>query len=152
VPVPKEHRWKVGETRYEGFPLLLRFPDDINYDAPPAGFSTLLIITHNLAKVQPSGLPDKAYNTTLEDFDDSLIRLIESDGHGMLVLVETFGGKRAYYFYIDAVFDIHTVQVDVASRYSEHSLEWSTKPDEQWSFIKRYMKEFKFKPSHSKRS
>jgi hypothetical protein len=144
MPVPKGHRWKVGETTYEGFPLLLRYPDDINYDVPPYGFSTLLTITHNLAKVQASGLPDKAYNSSLEDFDVFLSRFIESDGHGVVVLIETFGGKRAYYFYIDGVLDISLAQQDLARKYPEHDIEWTSKPDAQWSFIKRYAKEFKF--------
>ena len=61
--------------------------------------------------------------------DQDLVTAFDLDQNGVLVLVETFGGKRHYYFY-------------VASRYANERLSWKTRNDPEWGFIQGYATDF----------
>jgi len=140
----KQHSWKVGQATHEGFPLLLRYPDDIEYENPKSRFPILVTITHKLALVQDSGLPERTYNETLEDFDVYLTRLFEIKNAGVVVLVETFGGNRAYYFYVSRDLDLLAEESNIKAQYPQHELSWERQEDATWSFIKRYARDFNF--------
>ena len=60
---------------------------------------------------------------------------------GVPVLVETFGGKRYYYFYVAADTDVPAIISAVASCYPEEQLLWTVRPDPQWGFLEKYAKE-----------
>jgi Family of unknown function (DUF695) len=139
-----KHPWKTGKVEYEGFPLLLRFPDDIEYDNPNPAFPVLLTITHTLTQVQNSGLPELEYNNTLEDFDVRLTGLFDNKDLGVLVLVETFAGKRSYYFYVAEIIDLENEESAIRGQYPQHELRWESRADPDWKFIKRYASDFKF--------
>ncbi len=96
----KETKWYTGEVQHEGFPLHLRFPERPDFDSLQEKFSSLLLATHKLDRVKPSGVPEAAYNASLADFDHDLITAFEQPSTGMTVLVETFGGMRTYYMYV----------------------------------------------------
>src|SRR5580658_9260358 len=86
--------WTTLSTEYEGFPLYLRFPHQIDHDALQEHFPVRLALTHEFTFRRFDGTPEPAYNDTLEEFDHSLVTYFESSGIGQIVLVETFGGKR----------------------------------------------------------
>ena len=56
-------------------------------------------------------------------------------------LVETFGGKRHYYFYV-ATIDMASRVASVASRYANERLSWKTRNDPEWGFIQGYATDF----------
>jgi hypothetical protein len=61
---------------------------------------------------------------------------------GVPALIETFGGKRNYYFYVAADSDVATVISAVARRYPDEHLSWTVRPDSNWSFIEKYAREY----------
>jgi hypothetical protein len=63
---------------------------------------------------------------------------------GQIVLIETFGGKRNYYFYVSSTTNKTEVVSNILKRYSKQKISASEKNDSEWSFIKGYAKEFKF--------
>lgn len=135
----KEEKWFTGEVEHEGFPLLLRFPEEKNYEELQSNCPVFIWLTHNLAKVTSDGLPEKEYNKSLEEFD---LRIIEDCE--CIVLVETFSGKRNYYGYVPEDFDLERVMGIIKDDFPNEDFEWNSKLDENWKFIKRYADDYKF--------
>ena len=139
---PEEHEWATLSREHEGFPLLLRFPLRLNYDALQHRFPVRLALTHLFSFRRFDGLPEARYNETLEEFDDSLLTYFEANGLGQVVLVETFGGKRNYYYYVAGSIDPEAVAADIRSRFPAQRIEFQSKADPSWRFIRWYRKEF----------
>jgi hypothetical protein len=134
--------WLTAEKTYEGFPLFLRRPAVLDVDAHRVTFPTLAIVTHEFTKREPNGLPEADYNHGLAGMDNELIVAFDVDRMGVPVLVETFGGKRHYYFYVAADADVAAVISAVARRYPEERLSWSVRSDPKWGFISKYATEY----------
>ena len=132
-----DEMWFTGRIEYEGFPLLLRFPEEKSDPEFQAARPKFVSVTHHLSEVTSDGLPEKDYNLSLEDFDLSIIEACKC-----IVLVETFAGKRNYYGYVQETFDLEEVMTQLQSSFPEAKLEWNSKPDPEWTFIKRYAAAF----------
>jgi hypothetical protein len=90
---------------------------------------------------KPNGLPQPDYNEGLMDMDCELVSAFELHRMGIPALVETFGGKRRYYFYVTQDADVPGVISAVARRYPTERLSWQVRPDPKWGFIERYARE-----------
>ncbi len=66
----------------------------------------LIPVKQQLQKVTPNGLPETKYNDELSDFDHHMCLIIENADDGFIFLIDTFGGKRMYYYYILPNFNI----------------------------------------------
>ena len=139
---PEEYEWTTLTREYEGFPLYLRYPLRLNYNALQHRFPLRLVLTHVFSFRRFDGLPEARYNETLEDFDAALVTYFKASGLGQAVLVETFGGKRNYYYYVTASVDPEAVSADIRSRFPEQRMEVESKADPSWRFIRRYSGEF----------
>ena len=137
-----EYSWVSIELTYEGFPLFLRRSVNLDTDSLQALFSNLAVLTHKFSKREPNGLPEADYNDSLFDFDREIVGAMNSDGKGVPVLIETFGGKRNYYFYVAADANVEELFLAISRRHPNKKLTWSVRPDATWSFIKKYTKEF----------
>jgi hypothetical protein len=135
------HTWLTTEKTHEGFPLFFRRPANLDVEALRPSFPTLATVTHEFAKRRSNGLPDPDYNHGLAGMDHQLVVAFDVDRMGIPVLVETFGGKRHYYFYVAADADVSTVISAIARGYPEEQLSWSVRGDPQWGFIERYARE-----------
>jgi len=133
--------WLTGEKTYEGFPLFLRRPAHLDVEVLRPSFPKLAIVTHEFSKRKPNGLPEPDYNHELAGMDHELIAAFDIDRMGVSVLVETFGGKRHYYFYVADNADVPAVISAIACRYPDERLSWSVRPDPRWGFIEEYAKE-----------
>ena len=96
----EEMEWLTSETEYEGLPLYLRFPNYANIWTYKEKYPKLICVTHNFENVKDSGLPTTDYNASLIDFDGEVVNLFQPDKNGIVILVETYGGSRNYWFYI----------------------------------------------------
>jgi hypothetical protein len=134
--------WATAQTEYEGFPLMLRRPTNIDVDSLRPSHPTLAVVTHEFTKRKPNGLPEPDYNESLFEMDIELVRAFDVDRMGVPVLVETFGGKRHYYFYVTADTDVPTIISAVSRRYPSERLSWEVRPDPQWGFLEKYAKEY----------
>ena len=134
----EDRPWKTGSFEYEGFPLLLRVPDGLNFDALKDAYPQFISVTHYLSKVKANGLPEPEYNESLFDFDDQLVGALENGRAGVTVLVETFGGKRTYYMYAKSDFAPELLERELDNNFPEHQIEIGSKTDKEWSVIKRY--------------
>lgn len=134
--------WLTGQMDYEGFPLLLRRPKDLDYDSLKVTLPNLVVVTHQFDKTKSNGLPEDDYNAGLADFDDEVVNYFRKRKQGITVLVETFGGKRNYYMYAAADANMDKAKAHFRQTYPEHNLSWTTKNDPDWKFIKSYAKEF----------
>ena len=95
--VVRDGSWLTAMTRYEGFPLALRVRPKADTSSNRATLTSLGAVAHQLAQVRDDGLPQDEYNSALEDFDLALQAAIAGEGAGLVVLVETFAGRRNYY-------------------------------------------------------
>jgi hypothetical protein len=92
------YSWISTEKTYAGFPLVLRRPTNIDVETLRPMFPALAVVTHEFTKRKPDGLPEPNYNDGLAKMDHELITAFDIDRMGVPALVETFGGKRHYYF------------------------------------------------------
>ena len=135
------HSWLTAEKTYEGFPLFLRRPADLDVDSLRPLYPTLAVVTHEFTKRKPNGLPQPDYNDGLEEMDCELVGAFDVDRMGVPALVETFGGKRHYYFYVSSDANVPATMSAVARRYPAERLSWEIRPDPKWGFIERYARE-----------
>jgi hypothetical protein len=103
-------------------------------------YSYLLVVTQKLERVESTGVPEADYNDGLASFDSDLIRELEVDG--LVVVVETFAGKRNYYAYV-ADKDRSTSRAEsLLSRCGMQSItSFRGGPDPAWRFYDRYCKD-----------
>lgn len=110
-------------------------------------YPKLAIITHEFTNRLPDGRPEPDYNETLFDLDIAIVRSLDSKRLGVPVLVETFGGKRHYYFYVLADAEISASVKPIFHQYPNEKLTSETRPDKNWSFFDRYAKDY-FNPAN----
>ncbi len=136
--------WFSGNVMHKGFPLHLRFPDKPDFDTLQTKFPDLLIVTHHIAEVTSSGVPEATYNASLEELDHDLIHAFSKNHEGLTALIETFSGKRIYYMYISHEAQIDSIREHISNDYPQHQLEWESKNDPDWNFIRKYSTDYKF--------
>ena len=136
------YSWATAERTYEGFPLFLRRPTDVDTPQHRQSFPDLVLVTHTFAKRLPDGRPESEYNRGLEDMDLAIVQAFDATPSGVPVLVETFGGKRNYYFYTAAAADIAVILAPVVASYPSEQLAWEVHPDNNWRLFDRYANEF----------
>jgi len=66
--------WLTAEKEYEGFPLYLRRPADLDVDSLRPAHPNLAVVTHEFTKRKPNGLPERDYNESLFEMDIELVR------------------------------------------------------------------------------
>src|SRR5205085_10976598 len=125
--------WSTVEIQYEGFPLLLRKPELINIWDYKYKLTKLVCIEHLLDKVSFDGLPEKQYNSTLSEFDHYMCSLFDTSSEGIIFLIETYSGRRNYYFYTMPDFTIDSL-LEILKRKFEVNLESWTQDDTGWGF------------------
>jgi hypothetical protein len=133
--------WKSQQLSHEGFPLLIRHPEEINTESVKSLFPELAVITREFSKVSSDGLPDPDYNDKLLQFDSDIRSAFEEKNIGCAVLIETFGGKRRYYIYFGKA-DIDAALSKVRRDNPDEKLSWLTRPDPDWNFIRQYGQKF----------
>jgi len=129
--------WSTTEIEYEGFPLLLRKPDYSNIWQHKEKLTQLVTIEHLLDKATPNGLPEKNYNKSISDFDHYMCTLFDKNADGIIFLIETFAGKRNYYYYTSPQYDI-TKLIDRAKVDFNVKLTVTKRADNDWGFFKAY--------------
>ena len=140
----KKTKWLTGKVKHEGFPLHLRFPEKPDFDSLQKKYPKLLVVTHTLSKVKPSGEPEADYNASLADFDHELVTALDSPSFGKTLLIETFGGRRTYYIYVSPDTPVDVTKSRFSSKYPQHQLSWELSDDAGWKFIRRYSADYKF--------
>jgi hypothetical protein len=134
--------WLIAMAEYEGLPLALRVRTDANSPTNRAQFAKLVLISHELAGVTSNGLPVAKYNDSLADFDHGVHAAIEQEGAGLVVLVETFSGKRNYYAYVADDGVVKQRVKAIQGKYPQHKLELRGGDDPQWALYNDYRKRF----------
>ena len=66
----------------------------------------------------------------------------DSPPRGVPILVETFAGKRHYYFCVSADADLASALQPVVERYPHEKLTWTFRTTGGWEFLDDYAKEF----------
>lgn len=130
--------WLNAEKMYHGFPLMLRRPASVDYGSLPP---KLMELTHHFERTMPNGMPDPSYNNALGEFDEAVIQYPPSHGLGRVVLVETFGGKRTYYFYCEKTASSKPFQQFLTERFPSIQVGFSEEQDPEKKFIRTYANE-----------
>ena len=91
--------WLTSESEWEGFPLFLRRPVYNDIYKFKSKFPCLLRVFQSFEKVRDDGLPEPEYNLSLIDFDEKMAKLFNPKTEGIVFLIETFGGKRGYFYF-----------------------------------------------------
>ena len=134
--------WVSLRREYEGFPLYLRYPSSLDYDALQSGLPVRLVLSHVFSFRRLDGAPEPDYNDTLEQFDLFLTRYFSRSGRGQIVLVETFGGKRNYYFYLADASESATLLSAVQDQFPGKRVTAQCADDPSWRFIRRYRADY----------
>jgi hypothetical protein len=134
----KQMKWISADTIYGDFPLYLRRPDYENIWKYKSKFSKLYCITHNLDMVKSNGLPESDYNRTLLDFDQKLVSLFNPEMEGIVILVETYAGKRNYWYYVSSEIDPNLKYASLSEEYPLNRIESSVQSDKNWGFLIEY--------------
>lgn len=129
--------WSTSEIEYDNFPLLLRKPDYADIWEFKNKFTQLVRIEHLLENTKKDGLPEKSYNKLLADFDHHMCTSLLSFDKGIIFLIETFAGKRNYYYYSLPNLII-TNKVNKTSINYKVTLETNYQNDLDWGFLKEY--------------
>lgn len=137
-----ESPWISLRREHEGFPLYLRYPAALDYDVLQSKLPVRLVVTHTFTVRRFDGAPEPKYNESLEELDGFLTGYFASSDRGQIVLVETFGGERNYYFYIANSADTETLLADVRRQFSGQRVDAQCKADAEWRFIRRYRAEY----------
>jgi Family of unknown function (DUF695) len=133
--------WLTAQKTCEGFPLFLRRPADFDIDSLRPLYPALVVVTHEFAKLGPNGLPEADYNEGLLEMDREVVAAFDGDRIGVPALIETFGGKRHYYFYVSSEAGVPAAISAIAVRYPSERLSWEIRPDPEWRFIESYSRE-----------
>jgi hypothetical protein len=134
--------WVSLRREHEGFPLYLRFPTALDYDALQSKLPVRLVVRHTFSLRRFDGAPEPRYNDTLEEFDRFVINYFANPDRGQVVLVETFGGERNYYFYLAGAAESETLLAAVRQRFPGQRVDAQSKSDPEWRFIRRYRAEY----------
>ena len=129
--------WSTLEIEYEGFPLLLRRPNYENIWQYKERFSQLVSVEHQLTTVSGSGLPGSNYNKALEDFDSYMCDKFINGKKGIILLIETFAGKRNYYYYTELNYNVNSQFKEVKEQFLVNLTAWH-KLDLDWGFLDKY--------------
>ena len=134
--------WLTTMAEYEGLPIALRVRPSADTPTNRGKFPKLLLASQELAEVTSNGLPVADYNDSLADLDHAVHGAIEQDGAGLVVLVETFSGKRNYYAYVaDDSLVKRRVKV-LQEKYPQHTLGLHGGPDPEWALYNDYRQRF----------
>ena len=87
-------------------------------------------------------LPEADYDESLFEFDESIRDMFRLSEHGIIVLIETFSGKRNYYAYADSKKNVTEIVASLEHAYPQENLSWTIHSDPEWGFIAKYSKEF----------
>lgn len=138
--------WLNSNTTHEGYPIYFRRPDirGAEFESLRPRFPVLLVVTHYLSLVKSNGLPESNYNRSLKDLDSALLEPFRGEVHGLVALVETFAGKRTYYVYINASFDLDQFERAITSSYADARLTWEREDDPAWRLFRGYATDFQF--------
>lgn len=136
------YQWTTTQHTYEGFPLFLRRPIDVDTPAHRSAFPILAIITHEFRKRLPDGRPDLVYNDSLADFDHAIVTAFDAAQEGVPVLVETFGGKRHYYFYVAPQANVAAMVSRIEEGFLDELIAGETRADASWNFLDRYARQY----------
>jgi hypothetical protein len=134
--------WESTQRTYEGFPLYLRRPKGLDFDSLSVSFPVHMVITHEFSFRRFDGAPEPRYDSVLEEFDLFVTGYFSETDKGQVVLVETFGGQRHYYFYVSPSVQVESVLSDLRSRFPGYKLEAAIRNDPGWKFIRNYTAEY----------
>jgi Family of unknown function (DUF695) len=67
---------------------------------------------------------------------------MEGEGAGVVVLIETFAGKRNYYAYVNACATFRNRADSLRQEFQQHDLTVECRTDSSWKFYERYRKDF----------
>lgn len=136
------YSWVTAQRTYEGFPLFLRRPTDVDTPEHRRRFPNLAVITHTFTERLPDGRPEPRYNHTLAALDHAIVTAFDARGLGVPILVETFGGERNYYFCVSPDADVSSAVVCITTTYLTERLTWELRPNAGWRFLDRYAQDF----------
>lgn len=133
--------WLLKTVEYDGLPLYLRRPNYKNIWEYQNLYPNLIGLTHTFESVADKGLPTSDYNKTLFDFDSEIIELFQKENIGIIILIETFGGARTYWFYGKDSNSFLNIFDKLKTKHSDKELELDIQNDVNWNFIKDYPEE-----------
>jgi hypothetical protein len=136
--------WLGATVTYEGAPMALRVRPNVDTIHNRERFSQLVEVTHELAQVRPDGLPTPDYNESLAEFDAQIIEVLEKQGLGITVLVETYNGQRSYYAYVASVAHAKQAFEIVSGHFPQHTLALHSGADSEWGLYAEYRERFRW--------
>ncbi len=139
-----DSQWLTATVEHDGLPLLLRVRPAADSPANRTKYPHVALVSHAMSKVDSNGLPEANYNDLLADFDDDVHAILERGGSGIVVLVETFAGKRNYYAYVTDGENSKASIDELREKYPQHSLNLRGGDDPEWGLFNDYRQRFEW--------
>ena len=134
--------WVTAIVEHDGQPLALRVRPAADSAANRLRYPRVALVSHELSKVTSNGLPEARYNDLLTDFDHDVHSFVERGADGIVVLVETFSGKRNYYAYVVDDARLKARVDELRAKYPQHSLSVRGGADGEWKVFNEYRRRF----------
>jgi hypothetical protein len=134
-------KWLLKRVEYQGFPLHLRYKKGENGDK----CNKIETITLKLDKSNSNGLPEDNYNLSLMEFDTTLVNKMEEYNMSFPIIIETFAGKRNFYFFTDSDSALISKFDLIKSKYPTYSLSINVTNKTYNDFKQSYFKEINLK-------
>ena len=141
---PQPPEWVGANFDYEGSTLALRARPGVDTEEHEKRFPHLPTLTHQLEQVRADGTPEPEYNQSLAEFDDAVHDTLKLSGRGLVMIVETFGGKRSYYACVAESEFAEQWAEQVSGRFSECCVSAEIDCDQAWNFYRQYRREYQW--------
>ena len=133
--------WRSIQLEHDGLPLMVRYPDGLDFDMLAARYPDLVVVNHEFTHVTPNGLPEAEYNDGLFEFDSSIRSAFEHTEQGSTVLIETYAGIRRYYIYAVRLVNVAECLAPISHENPLEKLSWEVRSDPDVSFIRNYRRD-----------
>ena len=118
--------------------MALRIRPKVDTKKRKAAYPGLVRVTQRLAQVLQNGLPEPDYNRTLLDLDLAIIEAMECGENGLVVLIETFAGRRNYYGYLAPEAQVAAEIRSLRKRFPNHKITVKQGQDPEWALYSEY--------------
>jgi hypothetical protein len=131
--------WKVGQSKYGGKPLIVRFNAGAEAIAGHPDYRYQVGIAVPLKSPNEHGLPDVEEDRQLAGIEDQIIRTLEDARESILVGVISTGGMREFVCYSTNAESVRQKFERLQHSITSHDLQLMIQVDPQWTVYKQFV-------------
>ena len=131
--------WKVGQSKYEGKPLIARFNAGLQAIAGHPDYRYQVGIAVPLKSPNEHGLPGVEEDRQLAGIEDEITRTLEEDRESILVGVISTNGMREFVCYSTDADSVRRKFDGLQQSVTSHDLQLMIRLDPHWAVYKQFL-------------